>query len=76
MLQVTVNRRYHAYVTEYYTSTIIFPLLQTKGCMKRGYFALNPHDSTLHRLDCPSYKSADVTCNMLQSNCDYITRSD
>ena len=76
MLQVTVNGLTHANVTEYYTSTIIFPLLQTKGCMKRGDFALNPHDSTLYRLDYPSYKSADVTCNMLQVNCDYISRSE
>ncbi len=76
MLQVTVNRRYGVDVTEYYTSTIIFPLLQTKGCMKRGYFALNPHDSTLYRLDYSSYKRADVTCNMLQVNCDYISRSE
>jgi hypothetical protein len=76
MLQVTVNQRYSENVTEYYTSTIIFPLLQTKGCMKRGNFALNLHGSALHRVDCPSYKSADVTCNMLQANCDYISRSE
>ena len=76
MLQFTVNGLTHANVTEYYTSTIIFPLLQTKGCMKRGYFALNPHDSTLYRLDYSSYKRADVTCNMLQVNCDYISRSE
>ena len=76
MLQVTVNRRYGVDVTEYYTSTIIFPLLQTKEGMKTGYFSLVQGISHDYNMAHPPYKSVGVTCNMLQVNCDYISRSE